>query len=262
VYDTNLIIFAWYAHDHLYSPAALINSLSNVIERYEYDAYGRCCILDPNFTIDADGLSDYDNPYLFTGRRWDILNNGSLKIQYSRNRYYDYHTGRFLTNDPLGITPRPVKTYRCDIAGQYKDGLNLYEYIGSNPVNFVDLFGLSKSAQACIRPLNIPPFKNSWLMVHCFIKTGDCGNWNYNNKGIGTEPKPGGVGRQTSKCASVKCECDICCMIEKSTWSGSDYGFFTRNCCHWVDSILKKSKCDKGIEELFPGYSLPTHPSY
>ena len=43
------------------------------------------------------------NAYLFTGRRVDILDNGSLKIQYNRNRYYDYYTGRWLTHDPLGI---------------------------------------------------------------------------------------------------------------------------------------------------------------
>jgi len=85
----------YYVHDHLYSPVALVYVTGTVQERYEYNAYGRCYVLDPNFAIDADGLSDYDNPYLFTGRRLDILNNGSLKIQYSRNRYYGYHTGRF-----------------------------------------------------------------------------------------------------------------------------------------------------------------------
>jgi RHS repeat-associated protein len=62
-----------------------------------------------------DGQSDDGNPYLFTGRRVDILDNGSLKIQYNRNRYYDYYTGRWLTQDPAG----------------YTDGMNLYEYVGS-----------------------------------------------------------------------------------------------------------------------------------
>ena len=136
------MIFAWYAHDHLYSPVALINPSGNAIERYEYDAYGRCCVLDPNFTIDADGLSDYDNPYLFTGRRWDTLNNGSLKIQYSRNRYYDYQTGRFLSHDPLGITPNHPKPNMFNVMSQYKDGMNLYEYVRSNPVIKVDPKGL------------------------------------------------------------------------------------------------------------------------
>jgi hypothetical protein len=50
---------------------------------------------------------------LFTGRRVDILDNGSLKIQYNRNRYYDYYTGRWLTHDPLGINPAGVCNDFC-----------------------------------------------------------------------------------------------------------------------------------------------------
>ena len=119
--------YAHYAHDHLYSPAALIDQSDGaVLERYEYDAYGEPNILDSDFSKDADGLSDYDNNYLFTGRRLDILENGSLKIQYNRNRYYDYHIGRFTTHDPIG----------------YADGLNLYEYAKSNPSMFGDPLGL------------------------------------------------------------------------------------------------------------------------
>ena len=86
----------YYAHDHLYSPAALINSAGNVVERYEYDAYGDCKVLHADFSDDADGISDYSNPYLFTGRRIDILDTGSLKIQYNRNRYYNCYTGHRL----------------------------------------------------------------------------------------------------------------------------------------------------------------------
>jgi hypothetical protein len=59
-----------------------------VVQRYEYDAYGKPYILEPDFAADPDGKSDYDNPYLFTGRRVDPLDNGSLKIQYNRHRYY------------------------------------------------------------------------------------------------------------------------------------------------------------------------------
>jgi len=45
---------------------------------------------------------------------------------YLRNRWYDPQTGRFLTQDPIGL------------AG----GVNLYAYAGSNPVAFDDPFGL------------------------------------------------------------------------------------------------------------------------
>jgi len=76
----------YFVHDHLYSPVAMTTHLIGgaVLERYEYDAYGNCEVLEPNFAPDPDGKSDDGNPYLFTGRRVDILDNGSLKIQYSK----------------------------------------------------------------------------------------------------------------------------------------------------------------------------------
>jgi RHS repeat-associated protein len=55
----------------------------------------------------------------------DILDSGSLKIQYNRNRYYDYYTGRWLTHDPLG----------------YIDGMNLYDYVKGSPIRFQDPLG-------------------------------------------------------------------------------------------------------------------------
>ncbi len=45
---------------------------------------------------------------------------------YLRNRWYDPQTGRFLTQDPIGL------------AG----GVNLYAYAGNNPMSFADPFGL------------------------------------------------------------------------------------------------------------------------
>ncbi len=128
----------YYAHDHLYSPAALVNSAGTVVERYEYDAYGDCNVLNANFADDADGISDYSNPYLFTGRRLDILDTGSLKIQYNRNRYYDSYTARWLTNDPLGITPNPQKPNTFDIKSQYTDGMSLSKNMSSNAAKVTD----------------------------------------------------------------------------------------------------------------------------
>ena len=41
----------YYAHDHLYSPVALFAANGSVAERYEYDAYGKCQILNSEFLI-------------------------------------------------------------------------------------------------------------------------------------------------------------------------------------------------------------------
>jgi RHS repeat-associated protein len=118
---------SYYVHDHLYSPVALVSWIPTVIERYEYDAYGNPTIWNADFTTERDS-SNYGNPYLFTGRRVDILDSGSLKIQYNRNRYYDYYSGRWLTHDPL----------------DFVDGMNRYEYVRSNPIIAGDPSGLKK----------------------------------------------------------------------------------------------------------------------
>jgi RHS repeat-associated protein len=57
---------------------------------------------------------------------------------YMRNRWYDPQTGRFLSQDPIGL------------AG----GVNLYAYAGNNPASYSDPFGLcpgkEKSGTICI----------------------------------------------------------------------------------------------------------------
>ncbi|MCK4292073.1 MAG: hypothetical protein KAY65_02665 [Planctomycetes bacterium] len=140
---TTLSNLKFYVHDHLFSPVALAK-WSGVVERYEYDAYGNCYILEPNFAPDPDGKSDYGNPYLFTASRVDILDNGSLKIQYNRNRYYDQYTGRWLTHDPLGITPNSQKPNSFAPHDQLIEGGNLYEYVKCNPIIAVDPYGLGR----------------------------------------------------------------------------------------------------------------------
>jgi len=78
----------YYAHNHLYSPVALIDDEGDVLERYEYDAYGKPYFFEPNLALADTQASDYNNVILFTGRRVDFLDDGDLKLQYSRNRYY------------------------------------------------------------------------------------------------------------------------------------------------------------------------------
>ena len=106
---------------------------ATVIERYEYDAYGQPYFFEPNLALADTQASDYNNAILFTGRRVDLLDDDDLKLQYSRNRYYDYHTGRWLTQDPIG----------CII------GMNLYEYVYSRPVSRIDPEGLTGELWSC-----------------------------------------------------------------------------------------------------------------
>jgi len=70
----------FYVQDHLYSTAALVDASGTPQERYEYDVYGQVYILDANFADDADGRSDYNNPYMLTGRSVDFLDGGKLTL--------------------------------------------------------------------------------------------------------------------------------------------------------------------------------------
>ncbi|MCK4292774.1 MAG: hypothetical protein KAY65_06220 [Planctomycetes bacterium] len=134
--------YRYYVHDHLYSSVALVRYNGSVLERYEYDAYGNCYILEPNFAPDPDGKSDSGNPYLFTGRRVDILDEGYLKLQYNRNRYYDQYTGRWLTHDPVATVPNSLASNYFTPRHQYSQGLSVYEYALSNPTIGSDPWGL------------------------------------------------------------------------------------------------------------------------
>ncbi|HHA19347.1 MAG TPA: hypothetical protein ENK70_06545, partial [Methylophaga sp.] len=133
----------FYVHDHLYSPVALISGdMELLLERYEYDAYGNVHVMGNNFNADADNQSNYDNEYTLTGRRLDTLDDGDLRIMYYRNRYYSPQTGRFLTHDPLGTIPDGGEFNAFYIPEQYKDGMNTYQYVLSNPNISVDPYGL------------------------------------------------------------------------------------------------------------------------
>jgi len=124
----------YYGHDHLYSPVLLAYYTGTPFERYEYDAYGNCQIMDASYNPRSSSL--YGNLYYFTGRETDSLDSGSLKIMNYRHRYYDTYTGRFLMHDRLG----------------YMDGMNLYEYVSSNPVRFTDPTGNKKNFCKCFCP--------------------------------------------------------------------------------------------------------------
>lgn len=101
-----------YISDSIGSIIALTDSNGNIVEEYSYDVYGNPSV--------ASSLAN--NPFKFTGSYYDE----ESALQYNRFRYYSYRLSRWLTHDPLG----------------YKYGLNLYEYVHSNPVNLIDPYGL------------------------------------------------------------------------------------------------------------------------
>ena len=123
----------FYHADHQGSVIALSTPSGTLSEAFVYSAYGDT----------ADSLSG--NPYRYTGRRLDE----ETGLYYYRARYYSPAIGRFLSVDPIG----------------YGDGLNLYAYVGNDPVNFIDPSGLAanKIAEGSSRAWRIfnPPSPDS-----------------------------------------------------------------------------------------------------
>ncbi len=110
VVDSNSVYY--YHYDGLGSVVALSDSAGDTVQTYEYSIYGQVAASEPEFLT---------NPYMFTGRRFDI----ETGLYYYRARYYNPYIGRFLQTDPVG----------------YGAGINWYLYCGNNPLAFVDPSG-------------------------------------------------------------------------------------------------------------------------
>lgn len=116
-----------YHQNALWSVESVTDSAGNTVERYAYDAYGAVTVTDGAGTavpLNARGTphSAIGNPSTFTGRQLDE----ETGLYFYRARYLHPSDGRFVQRDPK----------------EYIDGMNLYEYVQSKPVNMLDPTGL------------------------------------------------------------------------------------------------------------------------
>jgi RHS repeat-associated protein len=111
----------WYQNDHLGTPIALTSNIGDTLYECQYNAYGQI-INETYYQDDFNALPD--NPLRFQGQYYDE----ETGLHYNLNRYYDPFTGRYITQDPLGIL----------------GGLNSYQYADSDPINWIDPLGLIK----------------------------------------------------------------------------------------------------------------------
>jgi len=98
--------------DHLGSIRKITDESGDIATSYEYDSFGN-----------PTTIGNITTPYGFTGREYDAESG----LYYYRARYYNPQTGRFISEDPIGFDSGDI---------------NLYRYVGGNPLGSVDPLGL------------------------------------------------------------------------------------------------------------------------
>lgn len=130
--DSNIY---YYHHNAIGSVVGVTDDVGDIMERYEYDGYGTPKFFDGAYTpIPSSAI---ENNYLFTGREFDP----ESFLYNLKSRHYHPQLGRFVQRDPLG----------------FDEGLNLYQYVESNPTSWIDPEGLS-SEYGCKRTVTRKEF--------------------------------------------------------------------------------------------------------
>ena len=133
-----------FVNDHLDSVRGLADPAGALVNQYTYEAFG-------------SGRSQVEavaNRLRFTARELD----GATGLQFNRNRHYMSSIGRWTQRDPIG----------------FEGGLNLYSYVGANPVNRFDPDGLRPDAYDCaLKIVKLANAKNSAECVRTIF--GPCG---------------------------------------------------------------------------------------
>ncbi|WP_272942686.1 RHS repeat-associated core domain-containing protein [Rheinheimera nanhaiensis] len=108
----------FYQLDQLGTPLSLTDSNNNIVWQAHYSVFGKATIT----------VNDIDNPIRFQGQYYD----SESGLHYNHFRYYDPQTGRFISQDPIGLL----------------GGINHYQY-APNHINWIDPLGLMAKPEDC-----------------------------------------------------------------------------------------------------------------
>ncbi len=160
----------FYQLDQLGTPLSLTDSNNNIVWQAHYSVFGKATIT----------VNKIDNPIRFQGQYYD----SESGLHYNHFRYYDPQTGRFISQDPIGLL----------------GGINHYQY-APNHINWIDPLGLSckeecsgekrfntsDEAALYIMKLANPMSKRDNLEYGGLIFKDSTGKYGYTGPIIGTE---------------------------------------------------------------------------
>jgi len=110
--------FAYFHHDHLDTPIQATDKNGNLVWAANYNIFGQATITTPAATADSPTITSH---LRLPGQ----IEDPETGLHYNFRRYYDPATGRYITQDPIGL------------AG----GLNQYAYVDADPNNLYDPTG-------------------------------------------------------------------------------------------------------------------------
>ena len=111
----------------------LYDQAGALVASYEYDAFGR-------IILQSSGDYSDDNPFRFSTKYTD----DETGLVYYGKRFYEPELGRFINRDPI----------------EEDGGLNLYGFVGNDPVNFYDYLGMILWVLLSYNPEDQPTHKN------------------------------------------------------------------------------------------------------
>jgi RHS repeat-associated protein len=107
-------VLQYYTRDHLGSVREISNSAGTIVASFSYSPFGLTCALSGTQSADFQ----YDDYYY----------HARSGLNYTRFRFYCPLRGDWISRDPIGEN----------------DDINLYTFVGNDPINEIDLFGLAK----------------------------------------------------------------------------------------------------------------------
>jgi RHS repeat-associated protein len=175
-------VFYYYHPDRLGSSNVLTDRSGNVVQHYEYAAFGQ--------TTYSGNNSAFPISNRYTGQTAD----DETGLYYYGGRYYDPQLGRFIQPDPTIPDPTSSQSF------------NRYSYCGNNPLNAVDPSGFDEAPVDLGDPNDWGPGNPQMSSSSTFIQNGD-GTWGasftFQNAGITQTYSSAGGNGWSSYSASV-----------------------------------------------------------